>query len=89
MSDDIVVEHFIVPPLCNYCAASEGHSSTVEGLIRCGANVNAVDKVSYYVLITLHHLFVLICRDTVLHYMMLIIWSQFNSGEFSQMWSKC
>ena len=41
-------------PLHN--AARNGHSSIVESLVKCGANVNAVNDVSCIIqVITLHH----------------------------------
>ena len=58
-----------------YIASQNGHSSIVETLIKCGANVNAVAKVSCFVYECTYHLtsfcFVLLFRINALHYILL------------------
>ena len=66
----------------------------MESLIKCGANVNAVDVVSYYVATCLPPYVIFFVLNKCVEKMDSITsrcnhGSQFNSGEFDKIWSKC
>ena len=76
-----------------HIASQNGHSSTVETLIKAGADVKAVDNVSCFVRVCLSpYNIIALCyylgaMDSITY--CFTKWSQFNSGSFDQSWSIC